>query len=236
MGCLEEAGVYRQGKWCLDHVDKLGWPLGGAHLVKRISKSRHFGEVMTDELLAVVDELLEGEPVSPMLDRPQLLFTLPNASQWTVPHNIWHLDMPRVTSGRLSGVQAFVCVDEVPPGGGGTLVVAGSHRFCNEVGRQVSSKAVKRRLKRIEYFKMLMNKDLPDRAELLGERWEAEGIPVEVIELSGAAGDVYFTDMRVLHTLSPNTANRPRIVLTQRFFLKSARDEIMAGFEARATS
>ena len=232
--CLQEAGVYEDGDGAPGRACELIWPTSGSQFVKRVSKSRHFREVMTDELLAAVDQLLDGEPASSMMDRPQLLFTLPNASTWTVPHNIWHLDMPRVSSGEMSGVQAFVCVDAVPAGGGGTLVVAGSHRFCNQAGQWLSSKDVKRRLKRVEYFKMLMNRETPGRDQLVGARWLVDDIPVEVVELCGAPGDVYLTDMRILHTLAPNTARHPRIVLTQRFLLNSAQEEVIGKYQGKA--
>ena len=41
-------------------------------------------------------------------------------------------------------------------------------------------------------------------------------VPLRVVELTGAPGDVYFTDLRLLHSLGANTSSGPRLMATQR--------------------
>ncbi|MYD99310.1 MAG: hypothetical protein F4X98_18250 [Gammaproteobacteria bacterium] len=54
---------------------------------------------------------------------------------------------------------------------------------------------------------------------------------VQVVEFCGEPGDVWFTDLRMLHTLSPNTTSVPRVVLTQRYII-----EELGGLAACRTS
>ncbi|MYD99311.1 MAG: hypothetical protein F4X98_18255 [Gammaproteobacteria bacterium] len=119
------------------------------------SQSRPVRDLLSSELLGVVEELTCGRSVRPMGGRPQLLVTMPNAQDWAVPSTVWHVDTPRVAAGMI-GVQVFVLLHEVRHAGGGTLMVAGSHRLLN-TGTRLGSKEIKRRLKRMPYFRDLMS-------------------------------------------------------------------------------
>lgn len=92
--------------------------------------------LMTPELLAVINILVDGQALDDAwLIRPSLLFTRPQVTEWTVPVNAWHLDIPRLPIAGLSGMQMFTFLDTVVPRGGGTLVVTGSHRLLNTTGK-----------------------------------------------------------------------------------------------------
>ena len=100
------------------------------------------------------------------------------------------------------------------------MVVAGSHRLLN-TGERINSKEVKRRLKQQPYFRELMTPSDSRREHFLSERVMIDDgeneIPIQVVELHGAPGDVVFTDLRLLHTIAPNASPRPRIMATQRY-------------------
>ena len=103
-------------------------------------------------LLAAVEALLGGGAFDRIVyPRPAVLFTLPNSDTWTVPTG-WHVDTPRLASGRRPGVQLFTFLDTVEPRGGGTLVVAGSHRLLNE-GRFVRVIELRQLLCREAFFR-----------------------------------------------------------------------------------
>lgn len=55
-----------------------------------------------------------------------------------------------------------------------------------------------------------------------------------MVELTGNPGDVFLTDLRLLHTLSPNTRRTPRIMATQRYLLESVRTKIYGGGNTEA--
>ena len=78
---------------------------------------------------------------------------------------------------------------------------------------RISSKDIKRRLKDEPYFRDLMS-----------------------VETHGEPGDVYFVDLRVLHTPAPNSTPIRRIMLTRRFFLESQREAIYGGGKSEPMS
>lgn len=232
---LEREGVWCDGRWLLEEFEASNGPTAGLQLTRGLKRSPALENLATPELLAAIEVLVEGRAFAPLTDQAQVLFTLPNANLWTVPHSIWHLDVPRLPSGKPPGVQLFTFLDSVKPRGGGTLVVAGSHRFLNDEGF-VRSKDVKRRLKREPYFADLMSKDMKDRERFVKEPGRVGDIEVQVVELHGEPGDVYLTDLRLLHTLAPNATSMPRMMLTQRFMCEDAVKEMHWAFSRDRTS
>ncbi|MDX1932276.1 MAG: phytanoyl-CoA dioxygenase family protein [Capsulimonadales bacterium] len=188
-------------------------------------RRREIAGLIGDEVRRAIEELVDGRPTFP-LSAPQPLFTPPDAASWTVPHALWHLDLPRFSEAGLPGVQVFTFLDTVVPGGGGTLIVAGSHRLLNEP-RFLRSQEAKRLLKREPYFRDLLSADSGDRSRFLAEAGRAGEVTVRVVELCGEPGDVYLTDLRLLHTIAPNASDRPRIMLTQRYLLEAFRDAVL---------
>ena len=216
---LEEEGVWRDGTWVGDSTEtKLGNRLLRS-LKHRTKSSSAFKELVTEGLLEAVKLLVGGRAVRTLTDRPQVLCTPPNATSWTVPHKVWHLDVPRLGTVGLPGVQMFSFLNTVAPGGGGTLVVAGSHRLLNDDGR-IRSKDVKKRLRREPYFRELLKPRESDRRHFLDRPGRVGDVELQVVELHGEPGDIFLTDLRLLHTVGPNMSRVPRLMVTQRFFLE----------------
>ncbi|MDE0422110.1 MAG: phytanoyl-CoA dioxygenase family protein [Gammaproteobacteria bacterium] len=198
--------------------------------LRAASESAPVRGLFTAALMDVIVELAGGRSVRPMGSRAQFLVTMPNAEEWTVPPTIWHVDLPRLPSNCLVGIQVFTFLSDVVPKGGGTLVVAGSHRLLNN-GSRVRSKNIKKRLRRLPYFQDLMSKQSVDRERFLTEPGTAQDpdagdVPLRVVELCGQPGDVYLTDMRLLHTLAPNATDEPRVMLTHRFVIEEFADAL----------
>lgn len=192
--------------------------------LRSASESRPVRDLFTVELMAVIVGLAGGRSVQPMGKRAQHLVTMPNADEWTVPSTVWHVDLPRLPCNCLVGIQVFTFLSRVSPQGGATLVVAGSHRLLNNTVR-LRSKDIKRRLRRLPYFRDLLSGHCVDRERFLTtvattEDPAAGEVPLRVVELHGRPGDVWLTDMRLLHTLAPNATRRPRIMLTHRFLIQ----------------
>lgn len=154
---------------------------------------------MTSELLANVAALAGREPGREQL-ATQLLLSLPHQGNWTLQGLNWHVDVTAEPPERLPGIQAFVLIDDVAPHGGATLALAGSHRVS---GLAAQSQALRARLK--------TSKDLLTDLKALG---------IDIVEMSGSAGDVFLMDMRLLHTPSINATKHIRMMATSRFILR----------------
>jgi hypothetical protein len=231
---LAQLGLWKDGAWCLGDSPRPQWPATGLKTSKVIGNKRPDVEALLEEpgLLAAVEALLGGGAFDRVAyPRPSVLFTLPNSDTWTVPTG-WHVDTPRLASGRQPGVQLFTFLDTVEPRGGGTLVVAGSHRLLNE-GRFIRVNEIRQLLCREVFFRDLYSEGqsgVDDRARLLGQTGAVADIALEVMELTGAPGDAYMTDLRLLHTAAPNATDRPRVMATHRFVREGVMQELAEGF------
>ena len=230
---LERASLWRDGEWRLDDRPRPRWPESGVKSSKMIGNRHPDVEALIDEptLLAAIDALLDGQAFDrDIYKRPQIMVTLPNIDAWTVPAG-WHVDGPRLASGRRPGVQLFAFLDRVDPGGGGTLVIAGSHRLLNE-GRVVATGDVPRRLRQEDFFRPLYAgaDDAAVRARLVTHKGAMGDVALEVVELAGEPGDAYLIDLRMLHCAAPNASERPRMMATHRFFRADIMPELAQAF------
>jgi ectoine hydroxylase-related dioxygenase (phytanoyl-CoA dioxygenase family) len=221
--CLEQEALSRGGDRRLEEMSPSSPMAGKKILVKLLKRRVEVQDLIRGEVEQAATELLHEQPIFTLQDSASILFTWPNAATWTVPATSWHVDMPRLGDTGIPGVQVFTFLDTVAPGGGCTVIVAGSHQLANGRGR-LSSGQVKRVLKREPYFRELMSREVSDRQFFLHEPARVGGVEVQVVELYGEPGDVYFTDLRVLHAAAPNASTSPRIMMTNRYFLKSSRD------------
>jgi hypothetical protein len=147
---------------------------------------------------------------------------LPGAGAWTVPHAAWHVDEPTSAAhDRGWGLLAFAFLDDVEPGSGATVAIAGSHRRLQTLAATIAPTG----LLTTEDAVAALRRDEPWFAELfapggdpaarrrrfLDEVYVSDGIPLRVVELTGAAGDVVLMDPRCLHTVSANAGRRARL-------------------------
>jgi hypothetical protein len=227
-------GLWKDGAWCLADRPRPQWPSTGLKASKIIGNKHPDVEALLEEpaLLAAVEALLGGSAFDRIVyPRPAVLFTLPNSDTWTVPTG-WHVDTPRLASGRQPGVQLFTFLDTVEPRGGGTLVVASSHRLLNE-RRFVRVNEIRHLLSREVFFRNLYSEGqagVEDRARLLEQPSAVANVALEVVELTGSPGDAYLTDLRLLHTAAPNATDRPRMMATHRFVREDVMEELAEGF------
>jgi hypothetical protein len=152
------------------------------------------------------------------------LVTFPNSEQsWAVPARGWHVDSTQWSAGDLlPGVVAFTFLEDVRPRGGGTLLLAGSHRvtwqLCQRAGGFMKTGAMKATLAGEHgWFADLWREPLADPGELgryLDEGTTVDGTRVHFVELCGRPGDVVLMNQRVLHVASPNVLDSPRMMLS----------------------
>lgn len=220
----EKEGVWNAGQWLLERQEFIAGLAAGMAMIKPLNRHPAIIDLASGETLDAASALADGRPVYPLNPHPGLLCTFPNATVWSLPHQSWHLDLPRLAEGGLTGVQIFAILDDVETEGGGTLAVTGSHRLLNDSGR-ISSSDLRKRLKRETYFAGLMSNKPINRLQLMRQPGRVGDVEVRVVEMTGKAGDMYFMDLRMLHNIAPNARPRPRLMLTQRYVLEHARNE-----------
>ena len=185
--------------------------------VARAFRRGRLDGIYTDDLCTCARQLLTGDAVE--RSAALLLLTMPGHSVagpattgWTVPRSMWHTDAPRVTGPGVPGIIALAFLDTVSAGGGGTLVVAGSHRLLDAPGRALRSRDFKRTLRKRSYFKVLLGPDDAERSRFLEQSHCVDGVTVRLVELTGEPGDVVLADARILHAPAPNVCAKPRLM------------------------
>jgi len=187
--------------------------------LKSTKKSRVFAAISGSSLLAALDELFGVGGWQPPRNYGQVLVTMPTATEWRVPHRLWHSDfLPAEVQRPLGAVKLWVLFGEVAPGGGGTPQLAGSHRLFDRYLASTGERDYKRAkfgfLRSHPWLRALTHDDGdPDRnRRFMAEPETIDGVDVRVLECSGQTGDVYITHPWVFHTIAANASDRPRFM------------------------
>jgi hypothetical protein len=203
--------------------DRSTWPDGWLPVSwKGLKRNRVFDAVIDNPSVPTTLDTLFG-PNGWKLPNPgaQVLFNLPSPGQWTL-HNGWHMDcgFERPTW-PAHAVKLFAFFGDVGPLGGGTMLLAGSHRLVDLYRSTFDAPPAAGNANWHPFLRryppldnLLRGATLPDRGRsMIGQRYDIEGIPIEVVELTGQAGDVVIAHLHVFHCASPNTSNTPRQML-----------------------
>jgi len=207
----------------IDRARRETWPVGLVTKHQALKKARVFdafgaSPATADAITKVVGERSwDGGPWGPAL------VTFPQPGPWTVPHKIWHFDLPgRGDPDRIDVVRLFGYVSDVVPQGGGTLIVEGSHELVRRMvaespGQDAgSSSDIRKRLFRSHpWFQALGHEGGEARtAQFMRDGDEVDGVRVRVAELTADAGDVVAMHPWTLHNFSMNVADQPRLMVT----------------------
>jgi hypothetical protein len=204
--------------------DPAGWP--GSPVVNWRALNR-------DPLFAT---LTDNEAVMNALDkifgvggwrrpRPgaQILFSLPEPGPWVLPDG-WHIDCgfdhpvwPVPT------VKLFAFVGEVGPCGGGTILLSGTHRLVDRYQKALPGPVGAGRANWTAFLRhhpwlarLLDGADLPGYGRpLVGAVEEVDGVPVQIMELTGSPGDVVIAHQHVFHARTPDTGALPRLMVAK---------------------
>ena len=193
-GELERLGLKVGSKLAAARLHDLPTFQQTGRLAQMVKVDRELAGLFAPDLLAAMAALLPRDR-APARTLPQLLLTFPQKQPWSTDGLSWHLDLKVPPVDEVSGVQAFVLIDDVQPRGGATLALAGTHRLhhTKEAGGNAHS--------------------------LLRRHGSIEGLApygVSLVEMTGQAGDVYLMDMRTLHAPSINASRAVRMMATVR--------------------
>lgn len=217
-------GVF-EGKFGILRSDPSTWsrPFRKAPL-NEIGHTPVFWNIFSDRLITAIEDLLgEGAWTVPD-DLGDFLITFPNASSWELPHDDptgWHSD-----EGIWPGLMGFIFLNDVERQGGGTLVVQGSHRLPRRDYRRVAEpdgagRKWKHRWEAERQCEWLKDLRTPGDPVVRYRRFvetatDVDGVPLQVVELTGEAGDAVLCHPWLLHAIAPNAAATPRFMRTPR--------------------
>jgi hypothetical protein len=210
------------------------WRPGWCGINKKIIDSA-VGTKIAPRLVAAIDQLLGAAQWRPLKTLGGLLLTMPEPEHtpWD-PTLDWHFDNdPRVYLGRADELMLFTFFSSVRPRGGGTVVLAGSPRFVERYLAAYTGGNVTDTLPQVEKIAstvqeitaglaawhpwlegIMSNRPSVRRstATLMEEAVEVEGVPLQIVELTGEPGDAVLCHPALLHAVSMNCSTIPRFM------------------------
>jgi hypothetical protein len=222
----ERVWAWLERKYALSRSDPGTWRPGQVTGMQSLKRQAVFDAIGSAATCAALDALLGPGGWKRPRDWGGFLVNFPSAGPWNVPSRVWHTDFGfQGPLDRPFGALVFSFLSDVPPGAGGTVVVEGSHRvirqFLAEHPRapQSAMKNVRLALVRSHPWLTALTSEPEDPARverLMCEGAIVAGVPVRVIELAGAAGDLVIGHNWLLHAGAPNCGSQPRIMRVQR--------------------
>ncbi|MBO0692519.1 MAG: phytanoyl-CoA dioxygenase family protein [Acidimicrobiaceae bacterium] len=211
---------YAERKVGVKHDDPSTWPTGWLPISWKGLKGTTAFEVALDNraVATALDAIFDPGGWRRPKPGAQVLFTLPAPGPWALPDS-WHMDCGfEEPTWPVRTVKMFGFFGEVGPCGGGTMLLPGSHRLVDRYRSAFEEppgggKANWQRFLRHHppLGDLLTGARQPDLGRsMIGDRYEIDDVPVEVVELTGAPGDVVITHLHVFHAASPNTSDTPR--------------------------
>lgn len=172
-------------------------------------------------LAAAIDAIIgPGYPAPP--DWGSAFVAFPGSAHWGIVPGGWHIDANyRGALLPARGVRILALLAPVGSRGGATQILSGSHRLIhdwfarNPSPATAKSPELRRSLRAHPYLAALQRPgDEAKRIErfLAPEDWD--GITLQVVELTGDAGEVFLLHPLLLHAAAPNAGSLPRLMVS----------------------
>jgi hypothetical protein len=225
-GMVDRIWDHLAAKHSVDRDRPDSWTIRAPHGLRPVTAAREFQALGSPTVRAAAEDLLGAGRWTPPRRWGRLLITFPDPAvrAWTVPHGGWHNDFWPVRDHSDSrAVQLFVILNDLEAGGGGTLVLTGSHRLVRRYLDRSDVGPHPKRLRRLlgadPWLRELWHPDGSASAEGRICRFMIDGgtvgdVPLRVVELTGRAGDVYLMHCDTFHCAAPNVSDRPRMMAT----------------------
>jgi hypothetical protein len=226
-GAFEGAGAMEDRMWQflarrgVDRADGATWPTGDTRHLQKLLREPVFMPIGGPTTTAAIDDLLGQNRWARPEHWGEFLVTFPEPERtWMVPR-LWHTDAAYTDPLRpLLGVMVFSFLNRVESRGGGTLVVAGSHRLIARfVAGRPEAADERSAVTRKAFYQshpwlagLLTAGDDPDRCERLTTEADVDGLPARLVELTGDPGDIVMVHPLLAHCVSPNCGRQPRFM------------------------
>lgn len=229
---MAEQGILREDptSWNFDATKHRGLnTISQLHQLKDGEPSPEDYPIVSNAL----DTVFGANERTPAPNWGQPLVTLPvTVDKWLMPSSIWHYDHGYSKPGEIHGVNVFLLMDDVEPGGGGTAVLRNSPLLIDRLLRSGArfEKISDQNKGFLGSHPWLRGLKVPkkdwnaERNNLyMGTDTDIDGIPARVEELTGKAGDVFISHPALYHAPAMNASSRPRLMRTQRVYSKALR-------------
>lgn len=152
-----------------------------------------------------------------------IFVAFPTEEEWGVPVSGWHIDANYASQlAPPKGVQTHALFGDIVPRGGASQILSGSHQLIHKWFKDhpppagARSADMRRSLQRHPYIRDLHTQgNREGRIDRFMNRVEeVDGIPLQVVENIGAAGDVILLHPLTLHVAAPNNEAAPRFLLS----------------------
>ena len=212
---LADAGIRRDAPstWTIERPVKL----------QKLKDDPAFQAVGSEPLLAAVEAILETRSYEKPKTWGALFIAFPSEGEWEVPCSGWHIDANyRSQLSPPKGVQIHSLFGDILPRSGASQILSGSHRLVHRWFQQhpappgARSAEMRTLLRGHPYIRDLHAEGDPAGriARFMDRTEEVDGIPLRVVENTGAAGDVILLHPLVLHVAARNTGAAPRFLLS----------------------
>jgi len=226
---VDEAAAMREAAWHslakvgIKRSDPSTWNKERPEHLQHLKDDPAFRAVGSARLLESIDAALEGQAYEKPKHWGALFLAFPSDHPWNVPSRGWHIDANYLSPlSPPAGVRTHALFGDVARRAGGTLIVSGSHRL---VHRYFKDNPPPPGARGADYRKLLQGHpyirrlhtdgDIDEReARFIDRAEEHGGIALQVVENTGAAGDVILLHPLVLHVATPNTSKAPRFLLS----------------------
>ena len=223
----------------LERDDPSTWTINGRHSGKiqpgdfKLNSTRDnpvYAPTATERFMDAYAQLAGVEAARLRKNGGGFLISFPeNHDQpWTLRSNKWHIDFsPRPGQYGLipPWLATFKFFSTVDRGGGGTLIVAGSHRlslkFFQSLGPldlELKKSLLDTRFGRSNDWLAELIGKAPDQGDRIRRFMEEEtlvdGVPLKVVELTGEPGDAVLCHPAIFHCRSFNCSQTPRFMRT----------------------
>jgi hypothetical protein len=205
--------------------DRSTWPEPGPPQQKKLALHRTFDAIPSPRLTGAIDDLVGADCW--LRPRRYGFFRLSwperHGKPWELVHEGWHADSWPVNESR-DAVFIMIHIGETLPGGGGTLIVSGSHRALarHHAGLSAAERAKPIRWQRHSFahshpwLERLASPEAdPARRieELMNRDTDiGDGIRLRAVELTGRPGDVTLCHPTIYHATNLNRSTLPRIM------------------------
>jgi hypothetical protein len=212
-----------QAQYGIARQDSTTWRPGWCGINKKIIDAA-VGIEITPRLVAAIDQLLGVAQWRPVKTLGGLLLTMPEPEHtpWE-PALDWHFDNdPRAYRERVDELMLFTFFSSVRPRGGGTVVLAGSPHLVERYLAACADGSVTDTLSHtsglaawhpwLEEIMSSRPSGARSTAMLMEEPVEVDGVPLQIVELTGEPGDAVLCHPALLHTVSMNCSTIPRFM------------------------